>query len=339
MKYSPQQNLQELNTLALPSRAAQLCTIENSDQAREVVGDCGPDIALVLGGGSNVILNGDIPGLVVVNRILGIEKLSEDDDELIINVGAGEVWDDFVRYCVQHGYWGLENLAAIPGRVGACPIQNIGAYGVEVNSAIREIQLIDRHSGEAKVVEGAQCDFGYRDSRFKGQWRDKYIITAVSFRLSKRALPRLNYGELSNYFAATDAQKLSPQNIYDAVSDIRARKLPNVASHPNVGSFFKNPVVAQEQCHALLKSFPHMPSYPMPDGTVKLAAGWLIDQAGWKGKSIGPVSVHEKQALVLVNSGGATGKDILNAASVIQSDVAAKFDVSLEIEPSVVSCL
>lgn len=290
---------------------------------------------LVLGGGSNILLTRDFPGLVIHMQLQG--KALQDEDEQVwrIRVAAGENWHDFVLWTLEQGYGGLENLSLIPGSVGAAPIQNIGAYGVEAGELIESVTVFDFSTGTTSTLSRAECAFGYRDSIFKHALRDSALILAVTFALPKAWQANTRYVELAQELAARAIAQPSPREISDAVIAIRQRKLPDPAVIGNAGSFFKNPVVPASQRDALLQQHPNLVSHVQPDGSYKLAAGWLIDQCGWKGKSLGAAGVYEKQALVLVNRGGASGADVWRLAQAVQADVAARFGVQLEPEPIV----
>jgi UDP-N-acetylmuramate dehydrogenase len=288
---------------------------------------------LVLGGGSNILLTGDFQGLVLHMCSKGIEVVAEDADATYVRAAAGENWHQFVQWTLAHGLGGLENLSLIPGSVGAAPIQNIGAYGVEIKDCFHALTAFDFETGDILTLDREACLFGYRDSIFKHRLRDRAVILDVTFALPKRWKPNLRYADVEQELASLGIAAPTARDIGSAVINIRTRKLPDPAVIGNAGSFFKNPVVSKEQRDALLLRFPGLVSYPQHDGSVKLAAGWLIDQCGWKGKSFGPAGVYEKQALVLVNRGGASGQDIVQLAARIQSDVKARFDVMLEPEP------
>jgi UDP-N-acetylmuramate dehydrogenase len=287
----------------------------------------------VLGGGSNILLTRDFSGLVLHVGIKGIEIVGEDTDATYVRAAAGENWHQFVQWTLAHGLGGLENLSLIPGSVGAAPIQNIGAYGIEIKDLFHSLTLFDFETGEQTVLDKAECMFGYRDSVFKHRLRDRAVVLDVTFALPKQWQPNLRYADVTNELAARSITQPTAQDISAAVIAIRTRKLPDPAVIGNAGSFFKNPVVTPMQRDALLQRYPQMVNYAQPDGSVKLAAGWLIDQCGWKGKTAGAAGVYENQALVLVNRGGASGAEIAQLAAAIQADVAQRFDVQLEPEP------
>ncbi|OGB24162.1 MAG: UDP-N-acetylenolpyruvoylglucosamine reductase [Burkholderiales bacterium RIFCSPLOWO2_02_FULL_57_36] len=288
---------------------------------------------LVLGGGSNILFTRNFAGLVLHMCSKGIEIVSEDSDAVYVRAAAGENWHSFVQWTIGRGLGGLENLSLIPGSVGAAPIQNIGAYGVELKDCFHSLSAFDFENGEIFTLDKAACQFGYRDSVFKHRLRDRAVILDVTFALPKRWQPNLQYADVVQEMAARGLANPTAQEISEAVIAIRQRKLPDPGMIGNAGSFFKNPVIAAAQRDALLLRYPKLVSHAQPDGSVKLAAGWLIDQCGWKGKSIGQAGVYEKQALVLVNRGNATGQDIACLAQAIQADVQARFGVMLEPEP------
>ncbi len=288
---------------------------------------------LILGGGSNILLTRDFPGLVLHMENKGIEIVEEDEDASYVRAAAGENWHQFVLWTLAQGLGGLENLSLIPGSVGAAPIQNIGAYGMEIKDRFHSLTLFDFETGEQSTLDKAACMFGYRDSVFKHRLRDRAVVLDVTFSLPKKWQAVIRYADVTKELAARKITEPTAQDISAAVIAIRARKLPDPAVIGNAGSFFKNPLVTVEQRDALLERYPQLVNYAQPDGGVKLAAGWLIDQCGWKGRNNGAAGVYEKQALVLVNRGGASGADIAQLAASIQTDVAQRFDVQLEPEP------
>ena len=334
----PQYSLRALNTFGIDAKAAhflkvtdvaQLDALYRESSLRELP-------RLILGGGSNLLLTKDFPGLVLHIATLGIDVTGEDEQHIFVTAQAGENWHAFVQWTLAQGLPGLENLSLIPGSVGASPIQNIGAYGSEVADFFHSLTAFDMTSGELLHLSKADCAFAYRDSIFKHTLRDRAIILEVRFALPKSWQPNLLYAELAAELASRGIANPSAQEIADAVIAIRTRKLPDPAKVGNAGSFFKNPVVSAEQRNSLLAQCPALVSYPQADGSYKLAAGWLIDQCGWKGKSMGAAGVHENQALVLVNRGGATGADVLRLSNKIREEVQAKYGVMLEPEPVIV---
>lgn len=332
------QDLTNFNTLGLSAQARACVTLRSRDQLEGLseLAARYPGL-LVLGGGSNMVLPAVIDSLVARVALTGVRLLEDRPDAWVIEAGAGENWHDFVTLCVQQGWHGLENLALIPGTVGAAPVQNIGAYGVEL--AQRFAGLTAWHVRERRAVEmsAPDCSFAYRDSVFKHVPPGEWVILSVRFALPKPWRPVLDYPDLRRYFDDHPLSRanLTAQDIYHAVCRIRRAKLPDPARIGNAGSFFKNPIVSEAQRDALLAQFPGLVSYPQPDGGYKLAAGWLIDQCGWKGRQLGAAGVHDRQALVLVNKGAATAVDIMALAAAIQDDVAARYGVRLEPEPVV----
>ncbi|MDE1183120.1 UDP-N-acetylmuramate dehydrogenase [Paraburkholderia sp.] len=326
------------NTFGFDVRARLACRIESEAQLMQAVRD--PRAAglarLVLGGGSNVVLTRDFDGLVLLIALRGRRVVREDDEAWYVEAAAGENWHDFVAWTLSQGLPGLENLALIPGTVGAAPIQNIGAYGLEMCERFASLRAVALATGETVELDALACRFGYRDSFFKREGRDRFVITSVTFRLPKAWTPRAGYADLARHLnadGASSAAAPTAQAIFDAVVAVRRAKLPDPLELGNAGSFFKNPVIDAAQFDALHAREPEVVSYRQPDGSVKLAAGWLIDRCGWKGRSIGAAGVHERQALVLVNRGGASGADVLALAQAIQRDVHDRFGVTLEAEP------
>lgn len=291
---------------------------------------------LILGGGSNLLFTQDYNGLVIKIEFKGISIEDQNDDTVLVTANAGEDWDSFVAYCVENGYSGLENLSLIPGVVGTSPVQNIGAYGVEVKDTIDHVTVFDRISGTIEKLTNEECHFGYRDSIFKYAFKGRYIITSVTFRLLLNPQFHTQYGAITTELAVLGVSDLSLEAIRKAVISIRTRKLPDPAVIGNAGSFFKNPTVDAFKYTQLKKDFPGIVAFRLPVGNFKLAAGWLIEECGWKGYRKGDAGVHAQQALVLVNYGHATGEQIIKLAKEIQSSVKGKFDISLDMEVNVV---
>lgn len=288
---------------------------------------------LILGGGSNMLLTGNFDGLVIKVSIPDIELEHEDEHHYYVKANAGVVWHEFVLYCIKHGYAGVENLSLIPGQVGAAPMQNIGAYGVELKDVCVAVEALDINTGTITTFSSTDCEFGYRESVFKHRLRDRFIITAVHFRLNKTPKLNISYGDIKATLDEMNVFDYTIKAISDAVIKIRSSKLPNPAELGNAGSFFKNPTVSFEKCSELIAKYPLMPHYPQASGDVKLPAGWLIEQCGWKGKRVGNTGSHAKQALVLVNYGNATGHEVYQLAMDIKQSVMDKFGV--EINPEV----
>ena len=327
-------DLQSCNTLALPGRAARYVRVSEPAQLADPSLRSGP--RFVLGGGSNLVLTGDVERLVVHMAIPGHRCIAEDAEAWYIEAGAGEPWHDFVEWTLAQGYPGLENLALIPGTVGAAPVQNIGAYGLEVGERLHSLTAWDFEKQAFFTVDRDNCRFAYRDSLFKQEgWHldGRVAIVAVRFRLPKIWSPNQRYADVAQVLDSLKITQPSARDIADAVIAVRRRKLPDPALIPNAGSFFHNPVVDADTVTRLRAEHPALPCYPQPDGRFKLAAGWLIEQAGWKGKRLGPVGMYEKQALVLVNHGGARGSDVKQLMTAVQQDVQACFGVALTPEP------
>ncbi len=291
---------------------------------------------MVLGGGSNLLFTGHYPGLILSSQMRGKETVKETADEVWIKVNSGEYWPTFVDDVVEKGYGGVENLCLIPGKVGAAPIQNIGAYGVEVKDVIESLEAFDLDSGEIRTFRNEECNFGYRSSIFKTKEKDKYFILNVTFRLSKKPKLKLSYAPLKQLFKDRKDGGISVKEVSEAIKNIRNSKLPDPDHLKNAGSFFKNPAVSKEKADELKNQYPDMPVYPQPNGKVKLAAGWMIEQCGWKGKKEGNVGVYEKQALILVNYDNASGKEILRFSQKINNSVRKKFGINLKREVIVI---
>lgn len=331
-------SLKPYNTFGLPAVAQTLVRITDDAGVRQVVDhpDLGTTPKFILGGGSNIVLTRDMPQVVLKVEVRGRRVVEERADAWIVEAGAGETWHDFVAWTLDQGLPGLENLALIPGTVGASPVQNIGAYGIEVKDRFESLDGVDLLTGRSVTLNGAFCTFGYRDSVFKHSLAGRVVITRVRFRLPKPWQPVLGYLELERKMAEHGVTRPEPRQVFDWICAIRRAKLPDPAVVGNAGSFFKNPVVTPEQCRDIIGRDPEIVHYPMPDGTMKLAAGWMIDACGWKGKSVGKAGVYEKQALVLVNRGGAIGSEVMLLAKAIQESVYGRFGIRLEPEPVVV---
>ena len=331
-------SLKPYNTFSLPAVARTLVRVASDADVRRVVDhpQLGQAPKFVLGGGSNIILTRDMPQLVLKVEVRGMRLVEERADAWIVEAGAGEGWHEFVAFTLAHGWPGLENLALIPGTVGASPVQNIGAYGVELQDRFESLDAVDLVTGRSVTLHTPSCAFGYRDSVFKHALAGRSVITRVRFRLARPWQPVLGYLELERKRAETGIDAPDAQQVFDWVCAIRRAKLPDPARIGNAGSFFKNPIVTPEQCRDIIGRDPEIVHYPMPDGSVKLAAGWMIDACGWKGKSVGQAGVYEKQALVLVNRGSATGSEVMLLAQAIRESVYGRFGIRLESEPVVV---
>lgn len=333
MKIEENKNLQAYNTFGLEAVAPYFCEVHTVEELQLLFRDerFREMPLLVLGGGSNVLFTRNPKGLVVLNKITGTEVLEENEQEVLVKVGGGVTWHDFVLYTIEQGWGGLENLSLIPGTTGAAPMQNIGAYGVEIKDTFARLEAVKRSNGSLRTFTSSECQFGYRSSVFKTTERDKWVISSVTFRLSKQPRFNTSYGAIQETLQARGITELSLQAISDAVVHIRQSKLPDPKQIGNAGSFFKNPVIEQAHFNSLQQAYPGIPSYPQADG-VKVPAGWLIEQSGWKGYKRGKVGVHDKQALVLVNLGGARGAEIKQLSEDIQASVKEKFGITLEAE-------
>lgn len=328
-------DLQRLNTFGLHCIAENFLDCQSSDDLYEAIWLAGHKPSLILGGGSNVLLTQDIPGHVIHVSNRGMQVLEENASHVILEVAAGESWDDFVQHAVRNNWGGVENLSLIPGTVGAAPMQNIGAYGVELKSVFVSLDALHLPTGEMHVFSPADCEFGYRTSTFKTQHKNQYLIVRVRFRLSKMPMLHLDYGSIREELEKMQVHVPGIADVSQAVIRIRKSKLPDPELIGNAGSFFKNPVVTPDQFEQITAIFPDVVSYPQGD-SVKLAAGWLIEKAGWKGYREGAAGVHEKQALVLVNYGGAAGSEVYGLSEKILQDVSNKFGVELEREVNIV---
>lgn len=333
MKIEENYSLREYNTFAIDVRCKYFVSSDRERDFMELAStyELLPEKILILGGGSNFLFTEDFDGTVLYPRMSGIEKINEDEERVWVRVGSGETWDDFVAWTVEHGYGGVENLSLIPGHVGASPVQNVGAYGMEVKDTISDVEAIDLEHGHKVTIGAEQCEFGYRDSRFKHDWKNRFLITYVVFELYRKPEFKLEYGSIRSELEKAGGE-ISLKTIREAVIRIRNSKLPDVKEFPNAGSFFKNPVVLREFAGQLQKDHPGMPFYDVDETHVKLAAGWLIEQAGWKGKSVGNAAVHDKQALVLINKGNAAGVEVAQLANEIKKSVFMQFSVWIEPE-------
>lgn len=335
-------SLRPYNSFGLPAVAHTLVRIASDADVRRVVDHptLGRAPKFVLGGGSNIVLTHDMPQVVLKVEVKGLRLVEQRADAWIIEAGAGESWHELVMWSLEQGYAGLENLALIPGTVGGSPVQNIGAYGIELKDRFESLDAVDLRTGLTLTLGREMCEFGYRDSVFKRSLAGLMVITRVRFRLLRPWQPVLGYLELDRKLAelrlGDPTAQPTPQQVAHWVIDIRQAKLPDPALIGNAGSFFKNPVVTPEQCRDIIGRDPEIVHYPMPDGSVKLAAGWMIDACGWKGKSVGEAAVYEKHSLVLVNRGSAIGSEVMTLARAIQESVYGRFGIRLETEPVVV---
>ena len=326
------------NTFGIKAEARELITYNSEEALKEAIVRIHDEYEglplLLVGQGSNLLFLSNYKGIVLKSNIKGFVVKQETKDDVLLEVGSGEICDEFIAQALQRGWYGMENLSLIPGQVGAAAVQNIGAYGVEVCDVIEEVKGISLSDGTERSWKRDDCRYGYRRSIFKEELWCKYAITRVTFRLSKHFEPKLQYGGLIKAVeqAGLSLDTLTAEQLRQIIIDIRRAKLPDPAVQGNAGSFFKNPIVSKEKAEQLLSDYPTMPNYPAEEGKVKLAAGWLIEQAGWKGKSLGPAAVHDRQALVLVNKGGASGHDIQRLCEAIKKDVNERFDINLEPE-------
>lgn len=338
MKIFSNYDLEKLNTLGLKAKAKYFVLLEKETEIAELftTPEFKENKKLFLGSGSNILFTQDFDGLVVLNRLLGIEIIKENSENVWIKAGGGEDWQDLVSFTVNKNLWGLENLTLIPGTVGAAPVQNIGAYGVEVKDVLEEVETFEIESGEKRIFSNSECLFGYRDSIFKSSLKGKYFISAVIFKLRRfcrsldftSGLNKKIYPALEKYIKENNLEIKSPKDVSQAIAEIRKSKLPDPKILANAGSFFKNVYVSKDRLKELQKQYPNLPFFE-EENNIKIPSGWLIEQCGWKGKRIGQVGVHEKQALVLVNYGGASGVELLNLANQIIESVSQKFNLQL----------
>lgn len=331
-------NIQPYNTFGINVIANDLKIIKKKDDLSTVFEQLKNSKFLIIGGGSNVLFTNDsYDGTIVLNQFKGVEIISETEDEVMIKANSGEVWHEFVLYCIDKGYAGIENLSLIPGSVGASPMQNIGAYGVELKDTFHSLEAYHIESGEVHTFDNQACEFGYRESVFKLKLKNQYFITSVSFKLKKKK-HNLNasYGAITSELEKNNISKPTIKDISNAIIAIRQSKLPDPKEIGNAGSFFKNPVVTNSIIEKIKVDYPNIPIYPFDEKKSKIAAGWLIEQAGWKGKTIDNYGVHKLQALVLVNYGGASGQQIYELSTQIIKDIQSKFGIELEREVNMV---
>jgi UDP-N-acetylmuramate dehydrogenase len=322
-------SLKPFNTFGFDVQASYFCEVETVEELKTVLKNNTIAPVLFLGGGSNILLLKDFPGLVIKLNIKGIQVETEDADTVTVSAGAGEIWHELVMYTIHQGWGGLENMSLIPGTVGAAPMQNIGAYGVEVKDSFVTLKALNRSTLEIETFTPEQCQFGYRESFFKHEGKDRYVILSVSFKLHKSPEVNTTYGAIRDVLTEMGIHQPTVKDVSFAVIQIRRSKLPDPAEIGNSGSFFKNPEIPKKQYEEIHTSYPDMPAYPVSDDTVKVPAGWLIEKAGWKGQRFGAVGVHARQALVLVHYGGGKGEEIKSLAERIQSSVADKFGIRI----------
>jgi UDP-N-acetylmuramate dehydrogenase len=328
-------SLKPFNTFGIDVKANRFATFASTEELGQLLKDNRNQALLILGGGSNLLLTKDFDGLVLKNEIKGIEVISETDDDVFVRSGAGEEWHEFVLYCISKNYCGIENLSLIPGSVGASPMQNIGAYGVEIKNVFDHLEAYEIATGEIHSFDNATCEFGYRESIFKHSVKNQFVITNVYFKLSKTQNTNTSYGAINQQLEVMGIENPTIKDVSDAVIAIRSSKLPNPKEIGNAGSFFKNPVIDFAHYEEILKEYPNAPSYPVAENQVKVPAGWLIETAGWKGKVVGETGVHKNQALVLVNYGGAKGEEIYKLSTEIIEDVERKFKILLTREVNI----
>ena len=332
MKEYKDYSLLNRNTFGMDVKAKRFVEYDNEEELKALIPTLSGEV-LHMGGGSNLLFKGDFEGTVLHSAIKGIEVVDESAESALVRAGAGEVWDDFVAWAVERGYGGVENLSLIPGEVGASAVQNIGAYGVEAKDVIALVEAIDLSNGQKRVFGTEECNYAYRQSIFKNALKGKYAITYVTYRLQKQPVLKLDYGNIRAVLGDNGQHTIS--DVRQAIIDIRNAKLPDPKVQGNAGSFFMNPVVSREKFLSIQKDYPQMPFYEV-EGGVKIPAGWMIDQCGWKGKSLGRAGVHDKQALVLVNLGGATSDEIITLCNTICKDVKEKFGIDIHPEVNLI---
>ena len=326
-------SLKEYNTFGIDAKCSRFLEYESVDEA-QMVAQILREAAtpyIIIGGGSNLLLTKDYEGIVVHSAMKGVVF---DDGRM--SCGSGEIWDDMVALAIRNGLYGMENLSLIPGDVGASVVQNIGAYGAEAKDLIAEVEAVEIASGQVVTLRGEDCGYGYRESKFKHEWKNKYLITHVTYQLSTTFVPHLDYGNIRAELERKGIENPTAQQVRDTIIEIREAKLPDPKVTGNAGSFFMNPIVSRATYEALATQYEGMPHYEVDADHIKIPAGWMIDQCGWKGKSLGRAGVHDKQALVLVNRGGATGAEIVTLCETIQADVKAKFGIDIYPEVNIV---
>jgi len=338
MEFKQNVSLKPFNTFGIDIASRYFAEINVEDDYQKLLSSplLKENRLLIIGEGSNILFSSNFDGLVVKINTKGIEILAEDADEVTIKVQAGENWNDFVKFCISKKYVGIENLLMIPGNVGGSPVQNIGAYGVEVKDAIQEVEALEIETGKKTIFPNAECKFGYRNSIFKNELKNKFIITSVTFKLSKKAYFSVSYGSIAKELRSMCSRRITLESVCEAVCNLRTQKLPDPKDLGNGGSFFKNPIVSAEKYGKLKSLFPNIIAYEVPGIGYKLAAGWMIEQCQWKGKRLGNVGVYDKQALIIVNYGEAKGTEVLEFAEKIRESVQQKFDIKLDFEINVI---
>ena len=335
MRIESDYSLLQHNTFGIDARCRWYVEYASIEEARQVALELS-DPFLIIGGGSNLLLTRNYEGTVVRSALKGCEVVADGDDDVLVSVGSGEEWDAMVALFVENGWHGAENLSLIPGDVGASAVQNIGAYGVEACQLIERVEAVRIGSGERVVLPASECRYAYRQSRFKTEWCNQYLITHVVYRLSRQFVPHLDYGNVRQELLQRGICEPTAIQLRAVIVDIRREKLPDPKVEGNAGSFFMKPVVSREKFEALLADYPLMPHYFVDEEHEKIPAGWMIDQCGWKGRMVGRAGVHGKQALVLVNRGGATGKEIVSLCRQIQEDVRGRFGIDIHPEVNIV---
>ncbi|MGM9733183.1 MAG: UDP-N-acetylmuramate dehydrogenase [Prevotella sp.] len=333
--------LLEYNTFGIEGRCKRFIEFGSIGELKSVLASLTPadNPLMVLGGGSNLLLTRDFPGTVLHSKIVGepvVERTADETGDFLVTAGSGMIWDDFVAFCVENGIYGAENLSLIPGTVGASAVQNIGAYGTEAKDIIYKVEAVEISTGNTVCFSNSDCQYSYRQSRFKKDWRGKYIVTHVTYRLSSVFTPRLDYGNIREELDLEGIDIPTAKQLRDIIIRIREAKLPDPKVEGNAGSFFMNPVVDKSKYDALALEYPGMPHYTVDPQHEKIPAGWMIDRCGWKGKTVGRAGVHDKQALVLVNRGGATGSEIVELCNLIRKDVYEKFGIGINPEVNII---
>ena len=329
-------NLLAFNTFGIDAKCRRFLEFNTVDEAQKVARMLVDEPLLIVGEGSNLLLTGDYQGTVVHSAVKGLEPTMCNDGSVLLRVGSGEVFDHVVAYCIDHGWYGAENLSLIPGEVGASAVQNIGAYGVEVSQIIDKVEAVRIADGELVTFSNHDCCYGYRQSRFKQDWSGCFLITHVTYRLHTVFTPHVDYGNIKDELQKRGIGVPTAQQLRQVIIDIRQQKLPDVKVEGNAGSFFMNPVVERPVFETLLQRYPDMPHYKVDEQHEKIPAAWLIDQCGWKGRSMGRAGVHSRQALVLVNRGGATGQEVVTLCEAIRSDVKEKFGIMITPEVNII---
>lgn len=329
-------SLQAYNTFGLEAQARYFAAFSSVDELKSILQSKNDEPIMVLGGGSNILLTQDVDALVLKNDLKGISCIKEEDKQVWIKAMGGEVWHEFVMHCIENGWGGIENMSLIPGSVGAAPMQNIGAYGVEIKDVFQSLEALNLETLEIEEFDAEACQFGYRESVFKRALKGKYIIVSVTLKLSLEHILNTSYGAITSQLEAMGISQPTIKDVSNAVIHIRQSKLPDPKEIGNSGSFFKNPVISRKQFEGLKEQYPDIANYPIDEENVKIAAGWLIDRAGWKGKTLGNYGVHKNQALVLVNYGGADGKDIYQLSQDILDSIFEKYGIQLEREVNII---